>query len=118
MDESCNPYKGQDESCIKEKKCHRWYSDGKHKYVGGYYGACSEEVMISALNANGPLSVSFEVYADFMHYKSGVYHHTGVKGLEPFIVSLFLNEYFFNLTRFFSPFIIIIIILFLFFFRW
>lgn len=87
MEESCNPYVGKDESCMKEKSCRRWFSVGNYQYVGGYYGACSEESMIDALN-NGPLSVSFEVYPDFMHYKSGIYHYTGVRGLEPFIVSL------------------------------
>ena len=49
-----------------------------YKYVGGYYGGCSEEAMMQALVENGPLSVSFEVYDDFMMYKSGVYHHTGM----------------------------------------
>ena len=32
-----------------------------------------------ALVEDGPLSVSFEVYNDFMHYKGGVYQHTGLK---------------------------------------
>ena len=32
---------------------------------------------MKALVENGPMSVSFEVYDDFMMYKSGVYHHTG-----------------------------------------
>lgn len=27
---------------------------------------------------NGPMAVAFEVYNDFMHYSSGVYHHTGL----------------------------------------
>ena len=48
-----------------------------YRYVGGYYGGCSEEAMMKALVENGPLSVSFEVYDDFMMYKTGVYHHTG-----------------------------------------
>lgn len=26
---------------------------------------------------NGPMAVSFEVYNDFLHYKGGVYAHTG-----------------------------------------
>lgn len=25
---------------------------------------------------NGPMAIAFEVYSDFMHYKSGIYHHT------------------------------------------
>jgi len=28
---------------------------------------------------NGPLSVSFEVYDDFLSYRGGIYSHTGVK---------------------------------------
>lgn len=28
---------------------------------------------------NGPMAVAFEVYNDFMNYKSGVYHHTGLQ---------------------------------------
>lgn len=28
---------------------------------------------------NGPFAVGFEVYPDFMQYKSGVYHHTAVR---------------------------------------
>ena len=32
---------------------------------------------MKALVENGPMSVSFEVYDDFMMYKTGVYHHTG-----------------------------------------
>ena len=45
--------------------------------------------MKKALVEGGPLSVSFEVYDDFMLYKSGVYHHTGLikhAAFEPFEV--------------------------------
>lgn len=31
--------------------------------------------MLQALYNNGPFSVDFEVYNDFFHYRSGVYHH-------------------------------------------
>lgn len=31
-----------------------------------------------ALVKNGPLAVSFQVYDDFLNYKSGIYHHTGL----------------------------------------
>jgi len=75
VDESCNPYVGKDGAC-STKKCPRHYASS-YQYVGGYYGGCSEEAMMKALVENGPLSVSFEVYDDFMMYKSGVYHHTG-----------------------------------------
>ena len=33
---------------------------------------------------NGPLAVSFEVYDDFLNYKSGIYRHTGVRNVENF----------------------------------
>ncbi len=29
-----------------------------------------------SLVRNGPVAVGFEVYDDFMHYTTGVYHHT------------------------------------------
>lgn len=32
--------------------------------------------MMENLVKNGPLAVSFMVYKDFMHYKSGIYQHT------------------------------------------
>jgi len=74
--EECNPYTGKDSTCPM-KSCSRTYV-AKYRYVGGYYGACNEELMKMSLVQNGPLSVSFEVYPDFMHYAGGVYHHTGL----------------------------------------
>ena len=56
--------------------------------------------MKKALVEGGPLSVSFEVYDDFMLYKSGVYHHTGLikhAAFEPFevdqVISSIANNY-------------------------
>jgi len=76
VEEECNPYQGKDGEC-STKTCLKHYV-ASYKYVGDYYGGCSEDAMKKALVENGPLSVSFEVYDDFMHYKSGVYHHTGL----------------------------------------
>lgn len=42
------------------------------------YYRCNEYLMMLALYKNGPMAVSFEVYEDFMHYSSGIYHHTGL----------------------------------------
>lgn len=87
VQESCNPYAGVDELCVRENNCLRWYI-ADYGYVGGRYGRCSESGMIEALQ-NGPISVSFNVLPDFMHYKSGIYHHTGVStGFENFVVSI------------------------------
>jgi len=87
VEELCNPYKGKDELSCTTKECLRHYT-ASYSYVGGYYGACTEEGMKRALVENGPLSVSFEVYKDFTMYKSGVYHHTGLlqghPGFRPF----------------------------------
>jgi len=74
VEEGCNPYNGTDGSC-STRDCLRHYT-ASYNYVGGYYGACNEYEMKKALVENGPLSVSFEVYDDFMLYKRGVYHHT------------------------------------------
>jgi hypothetical protein len=52
----------------------------------GYYGACNEELIRLELVLRGPISVSFQVYPDFEHYKSGIYHHTGLGGFNPFEV--------------------------------
>lgn len=82
VEESCSPYVGKDGAC-STKKCLKHYVES-YGYVGGYYGGCSEEAMKKSLVEGGPLSVSFEVYNDFMMYKSGVYHHTGLIKLSDF----------------------------------
>lgn len=76
-EESCNPYKGRDGACSTRTNCTRYYGTGYH-YVGGYYGACNEEVMKLTLIHQGPLAVGFEVYPDFRNYRGGVYTHTGL----------------------------------------
>ncbi|PVD24760.1 hypothetical protein C0Q70_15246 [Pomacea canaliculata] len=83
--ESENPYRGQDQgSCRTPSSAKRHYST-KYEYIGGYYGACNEPLMRKNLYENGPLAVGFEVLDDFMHYKGGIYHHTGLtNGFEPF----------------------------------
>lgn len=45
----------------------------------GYFGACNEYEMKSALIRGGPLVVGLEVYNDFLHYKGGIYQHTGLQ---------------------------------------
>ena len=90
--EDCYPYTGKDSTCSAAKKCPRTYV-AKYRYVGGYYGGCNEELMKLTLVQSGPLSVSFEVYPDFMHYAGGVYHRSdnlmeNVHKFNPFEVSL------------------------------
>ncbi|XP_072026805.1 dipeptidyl peptidase 1-like [Amphiura filiformis] len=76
IEESCYPYEGKDTAC-KKTSCKRYYATD-YKYVGGYYGACNEELMMIQLVKNGPIAVGFEVLGDFMQYKGGIYHHTGI----------------------------------------
>jgi cathepsin C len=78
--ETCNPYNppsSKHPTCHTDAKCRRFYATD-YSYIGGFYGACNEALMKYALVKNGPIVVGLEVYDDFMHYKSGVYHHTGL----------------------------------------
>ncbi|XP_003968362.1 dipeptidyl peptidase 1 [Takifugu rubripes] len=77
VDESCFPYMGKDSPCGISQSCRRGYA-AEYKYVGGFYGGCSEAAMMVELVKNGPMAVALEVYSDFMSYKGGIYHHTGL----------------------------------------
>ncbi|XP_036393198.1 dipeptidyl peptidase 1 [Megalops cyprinoides] len=77
VEESCFPYIGFDSPCTLKPECLRYYTSEYH-YVGGFYGACNEAAMMAELVRDGPMGVAFEVYPDFMHYKEGIYHHTGL----------------------------------------
>ncbi|XP_071485947.1 dipeptidyl peptidase 1-like [Diadema antillarum] len=81
VEESCYPYQGKDMSCSKEKPNCRRYFATDYRYIGGFYGGCNDELMRTALVKNGPVAIGFMVYDDFFNYKSGIYHHTGVKNL-------------------------------------
>ena len=78
VEETCYPYRAHDSKCQETSNCLRYHSTNYY-YIGGYYGACSEEAMRMELVQNGPMSVSFEVYSDFQHYKGGIYKHTGLE---------------------------------------
>ena len=78
VEETCYAYRAHDSNCQEEPNCLRYHSTDYY-YVGGYYGACSEDGMLLELVNNGPMSVSFEVYNDFQHYKGGIYRHTGLE---------------------------------------
>ena len=96
VEESCNPYTGEDGVCQTPTTCERHYATN-YAYIGGFYGACNEALMRIELVKNGPLAVSFEVYDDFMSYKSGIYHHTATKdyqnfGFNPFEITNHVGE--------------------------
>jgi len=52
----------------------QWTSD-LHKGKTAY-SAKGEQNIMAEIAANGPVETAFTVYADFLTYKSGVYHHT------------------------------------------
>ncbi|KAG9265278.1 dipeptidyl peptidase 1 [Astyanax mexicanus] len=84
VEESCFPYTAKDSPCNVPAKCLRYYTSDYH-YVGGFYGGCSETAMMLELVRDGPMGVALEVYPDFMNYKEGIYHHTGLRDvLNPF----------------------------------
>ncbi|XP_029922587.1 dipeptidyl peptidase 1 [Myripristis murdjan] len=78
VDESCFPYIGKKSPCKIPENCGRVYT-AEYSYVGGFYGGCSETAMMAELVENGPMAVSFEVYPDFIHYRGGIYFHTGLR---------------------------------------
>jgi len=75
-DEPCLP----ESKFIKTPKCTKECADGsdwessKHK-LDSVYNVPSSQLM-AELATNGPVESAFTVYADFVHYKSGVYEHT------------------------------------------
>ncbi|XP_069801219.1 dipeptidyl peptidase 1 isoform X1 [Dendropsophus ebraccatus] len=78
VEESDFPYTGNDSPCTLKDAYYRYYSSEYH-YVGGFYGGCNEAYMKLELILGGPIAVAFEVYDDFMYYKGGIYHHTGLQ---------------------------------------
>ncbi|XP_026710656.1 dipeptidyl peptidase 1 [Athene cunicularia] len=78
VEEDCFPYTAQDSPCTFKRSCYHYYTSEYH-YVGGFYGGCNEALMKLELVQHGPMAVAFEVYNDFMLYKEGIYHHTGLQ---------------------------------------
>ncbi|OXB58260.1 hypothetical protein ASZ78_008464 [Callipepla squamata] len=78
VEEDCFPYTARDSPCLFKRSCYHYYTSEYH-YVGGFYGACNEALMKLELVLGGPMAVAFEVYNDFMFYKEGIYHHTGLR---------------------------------------
>jgi cathepsin B len=80
---TCAP---EDQPCLPESKfiqtppCTKKCADGsdwessKHKLSSVYNVPASQ--LMAELVKNGPVESAFSVYADFVHYKSGVYSHT------------------------------------------
>merc|ERR1711972_1075237 len=88
VEEHCAPYNPSDRTCPDTSSCKRWYADSDYRYLGGYYGATTDDhgaAMIKELQ-EGPMAVAFNVQGDFGSYKSGVWFDTNVKSdFNPFV---------------------------------
>ncbi|VFQ59998.1 unnamed protein product [Cuscuta campestris] len=58
--------------CVKENLL---WSESKHFSVNAYQVSSDPYSIMAEIYTNGPAEVSFTVYEDFAHYKSGVYKH-------------------------------------------
>ena len=72
--EDCAPYKQatEDDGCHKYKDCEPVAKVSRTYYVGGHYGAMSEETIMRELRANGPLLFDFDAGSDFGVYSDGI----------------------------------------------
>lgn len=72
---SCATYKTSGSCSIHcdVKGLEKKFRADNHHYVGGYYGASTEEEMIRELVQGGPLVASFEPKPDLMYYSGGIY---------------------------------------------
>ncbi|CAH9109513.1 unnamed protein product [Cuscuta epithymum] len=62
--------------CQKEcVKGNLLWSESKHFSVNAYTVSPDPYSIMAEIYSNGPVEVSFNVYEDFAHYKSGVYKH-------------------------------------------
>ena len=87
IEEKCHRYHGKDSKCIQLLPCKRYHATN-YTYIGGFYGNCNEQEMLMDLVTNGPVAVSFNVTSDFQHYKTGIYHTTGLTdGFNPWLIT-------------------------------
>ena len=78
ISESCFPYEGINASC--QKKCEnsdmkRKYYVSSYNYIGGYYGASNEILIMKEIRARGPVPTNMLVPWSFSFYKKGIYRH-------------------------------------------
>jgi len=83
VSDECYPYTAGNDTSMHTPECKKkctgntaldWNTDKRKGKKS--YSVVGEENMKTELSTNGPFEVAFEVYADFMSYSSGIYHHT------------------------------------------
>ena len=88
VSDKCKPYSfltkraGLGLSCMRKSGCSSlFFGNPERYYVDKIYRPRTVSAIKRQLVENGPLEGAFTVYADFMNYKSGVYHHTSGENL-------------------------------------
>eukprot|EP00742_Colponemidia_sp_Colp-10_P007781 GILJ01008390.1.p1 GENE.GILJ01008390.1~~GILJ01008390.1.p1 ORF type:complete len:683 (+),score=80.19 GILJ01008390.1:295-2049(+) len=83
--EDCMRYAGIDGLCpLHTSTCSaRRVKVTNYRYIGGYYGNCSEEAMMRELHQNGPIVGSFYSEGELSFYIGGVYHRVMMQELQP-----------------------------------
>ena len=74
--DNCFPYEATNSDCKKRcdnSKSKIKYTVSKYGFVGGHYGATTEELMMKEIRAHGPIIVNMITPVDFLFYKSGIY---------------------------------------------
>jgi len=72
--EDCFLYQGRDSQCHHKCNDKLEYPITNTRYVGGYYGACNEELMMRDLIENGPMVLAFEAPPALFSYHKGIFH--------------------------------------------
>jgi C1A family cysteine protease len=74
--ETCFPYTQTNDSCSNVcdyKKLPKQYKVSQYGYLGGYYGATNEILMMKELRRRGPIPGNIRVPFAFNYYKSGIF---------------------------------------------
>jgi C1A family cysteine protease len=80
--ETCFPYTATTNNCstvCDYSKFDKQYKVSHYGYLGGYYGASNEILMMKELRARGPIPGNMLVPLTFHYYKHGVYSASGLK---------------------------------------
>lgn len=74
----CSGPEAQTPACVQqcESGYNKPFAQDKHSASSHYYVTGGEAAIRQEVYTNGPAEAAFNVYEDFMNYKSGVYHHT------------------------------------------
>jgi len=77
--EGCKPYPSTPtpDACVKScaKGYPKTYAEDKHHASSAYMVSSTVANIQQEIFNNGPVAAAFQIYADFLFYVSGVYHH-------------------------------------------